>query len=166
MDWTSDTIALLRQLWAEGHSTAEIGRRMGTSKNAVVGKAHRLNLKARPNPIKAPVPGKVKVVRVIALPVLASEAEPEPPPPPAHVVIIPATLPTGERIYARARICCWPIGTPKTKAFRFCDHPALVNKPYCDSHTQLAYVKDTRNHRRVNEPTPPSFSADAVGRFA
>ncbi|KAA2214606.1 GcrA family cell cycle regulator [Teichococcus oryzae] len=52
MDWTAEAIETLRALWAEGHSTAEIGRRMGISKNAVVGKAHRLSLPARPSPIR------------------------------------------------------------------------------------------------------------------
>ena len=52
MDWNEDTITRLRVLWDEGHSTAEIGRRMGVSKNAVVGKAHRLALPARPSPIR------------------------------------------------------------------------------------------------------------------
>ena len=51
-EWTDDTIRELRQLWSEGHSTAEIGRRMGVTKNAVVGKAHRLDLPARPSPIR------------------------------------------------------------------------------------------------------------------
>ena len=37
MEWNEETIEKLRALWAEGHSTAEIGRRMGVSKNAVVG---------------------------------------------------------------------------------------------------------------------------------
>jgi GcrA cell cycle regulator len=52
MEWTDDTIVRLRDLWAQGLSTAEIGRRLGVSKNAVVGKAHRLNLPARPSPIR------------------------------------------------------------------------------------------------------------------
>ncbi|HET9147742.1 MAG TPA: GcrA family cell cycle regulator, partial [Acetobacteraceae bacterium] len=52
MDWTEDAIARLRLLWAEGLSTAEIGRRLNISKNAVVGKAHRLALVARPSPIR------------------------------------------------------------------------------------------------------------------
>ena len=52
MEWNEETIAKLRALWAEGLSTAEIGRRMGISKNAVVGKAHRLNLASRPSPIR------------------------------------------------------------------------------------------------------------------
>ncbi len=52
IDWTEETIARLRAFWRDGHSTAEIGRRMGTSKNSVVGKAHRLGLPPRPNPIR------------------------------------------------------------------------------------------------------------------
>src|ERR1700744_3502936 len=47
-----ETIRLLRELWAQGHSTAEIGRRLNVSKNAIVGKAHRLDLDARPSPIR------------------------------------------------------------------------------------------------------------------
>ena len=52
MEWAEETIVRLRALWDEGHSTAEIGRRLGVSKNAVVGKAHRLDLPARPSPIR------------------------------------------------------------------------------------------------------------------
>ena len=48
MEWAEETIVRLRALWDEGLSTAEIGRRLGVSKNAVVGKAHRLDLPARP----------------------------------------------------------------------------------------------------------------------
>jgi hypothetical protein len=52
MEWAEETIVRLRTLWDEGLSTAEIGRRLGVSKNAVVGKAHRLDLPARPSPIQ------------------------------------------------------------------------------------------------------------------
>jgi GcrA cell cycle regulator len=61
MEWDDDAIQKIRTLWAEGHSTAEIGRRMGVSKNAIVGKAHRLVLPPRPSPIRrdgAPRPQK------------------------------------------------------------------------------------------------------------
>ena len=56
--WTDEVIANLRLLWAEGHSTAEIGRRLGVSKNAVVGKAHSLDLTARPSPIRLMSPAE------------------------------------------------------------------------------------------------------------
>ena len=52
MEWNDETIARLRALWDEGLSTAEIGRRLGVSKNAVVGKAHRMMLPPRPSPIR------------------------------------------------------------------------------------------------------------------
>jgi hypothetical protein len=50
--WTDDLMAALRDLWDQGIPTAEIGRRIGASNNAVIGKAHRLDLPARPSPIK------------------------------------------------------------------------------------------------------------------
>jgi GcrA cell cycle regulator len=52
MEWSDEVITQLRALWAEGYSTAEIGRRLGVTKNAIVGKAHRLDLPARPSPIR------------------------------------------------------------------------------------------------------------------
>lgn len=52
MEWTDEIIAQLKELWGEGLSTAEIGRRLSITKNAVVGKAHRLGLPPRPSPIR------------------------------------------------------------------------------------------------------------------
>jgi GcrA cell cycle regulator len=87
MDWTPEAIEALRGYWAEGHSTAEIGRRMGISKNAVVGKAHRLSLPPRPSPIRreamAAMSGQPEAPRVTAAaPVVAEAPAPVPPPPP------------------------------------------------------------------------------------
>jgi GcrA cell cycle regulator len=52
MVWSDETIQILKDLWEQGHSTAEIGRRLCVTKNAIVGKAHRLDLTARPSPIR------------------------------------------------------------------------------------------------------------------
>ena len=52
--WTPELVQQLSRLWDEGLSTAEIGRRLGVTKNAVVGKAHRLALTPRPSPLKRP----------------------------------------------------------------------------------------------------------------
>lgn len=52
MEWTEELIGRLRQLWDQGLPTAEIGRQLSISKNAVVGKAHRLKLPSRPSPIR------------------------------------------------------------------------------------------------------------------
>lgn len=79
MEWNDEAIRQLRAYWDEGHSTAEIGRRMGVSKNAVVGKAHRLNLPARPSPIRRDgVAGAMRpaVARRVIGPTLPSLAAP------------------------------------------------------------------------------------------
>jgi GcrA cell cycle regulator len=166
MEWSDEIITRLRALWDEGHSTAEIGRRLGVSKNAVVGKAHRLDLPARPSPIRrdgnGPSP-RVRAPRRVAGPTLpplvsthggnsgqaprpamvsaqmrayapAAVPRPAPPPPVPRIQATP-------RPFARTVACCWPIGEPGTKSFRFCDGDALLGKPYCQEHASLAYVK-------------------------
>jgi GcrA cell cycle regulator len=172
MVWDEETIRLLRDLWAQGHSTAEIGRRLGVSKNAIVGKAHRLDLDARPSPIRRdvvkPATERSTLYARMAgptLPPLASANAPAvaaaPPPasvhplrsavmltprPPAPVLAAPAaprpvmqTAPVQSRRPAPS--CCWPIGEPGTKTFRFCDDTSVAGKPYCVEHAKLAYVK-------------------------
>ena len=53
MVWTDERINLLQELWHQGHSASEIAQRLGgISRNAVIGKAHRLELPSRPSPIK------------------------------------------------------------------------------------------------------------------
>jgi GcrA cell cycle regulator len=157
MDWTAETIERLRALWAEGHSTAEIGRRMGITKNAVVGKAHRLNLPARPSPIRRELIGEVRVaapkpVRPVAVaprqtlavaPRQTLAVAPVPAPRPAAAPA-PAPAPSVVRPFPRllaARTCCWPIGEPGQPGFRFCTAEAMSPKPYCAEHAALAYVK-------------------------
>jgi len=164
MEWNEETILRLRTLWAEGHSTAEIGRRLSVSKNAVVGKAHRLELEARPSPIRRePPPAPPSCFRAdgTTLPPLPSTDEPvavtptvEPapmvatpapqPPAPARTVApapLPRLAPVAARPYGRVITCCWPIGEPGTKSFHFCDSPSEPGKPYCGDHAKLAYVK-------------------------
>ena len=53
IDWTPDRVKTLMALWAEGISTLEIGRRLGVTKNSVVGKVHRLGLPKRQSPINS-----------------------------------------------------------------------------------------------------------------
>jgi GcrA cell cycle regulator len=139
MEWTAKAIDLLRALWAEGHSTAEIGRRMGVTKNAIVGKAHRLDLPARPSPIRkqevsgAPAAPRRKPVRAEA-PAAARRRSPsrnrrrrrrrDVAGPAASARC--ATFPR-----ASMRSCCWPIGEPGQRDFRFCAAEAAPGRPYC-----------------------------------
>lgn len=190
MEWNDEVIARLRALWDEGHSTAEIGRRLGVSKNAIVGKAHRLALPPRPSPIRRatgetprpasptrrvvgstlpPLPAheaaaQARKAAVAALPapqpavsqppappsMAAPTPEPQPLPQPLSPPLSPrapeapsslaAVRATPQRS-SRLISCCWPIGEPGTRSFRFCDADALAGKPYCHEHAQLAYVK-------------------------
>jgi GcrA cell cycle regulator len=152
MDWTEEAIGRLRALWAEGLSTAEIGRRMGISKNAVVGKAHRLTLPARPSPIRrdaaprpapvprAPRPAPAPLQRLVSPPVLRPAAPPAPPPVPAAAPVVRSFTPVA-RTRPGARSCCWPLGEPGTQGFRFCGGDPMAGKPYCAEHAALAYVK-------------------------
>ena len=63
LDWTPELIARLRALWAEGLSQGEIGHRMGISKCAVAGKAHRLGLLARATPSNLTKPANPNLPR-------------------------------------------------------------------------------------------------------
>jgi GcrA cell cycle regulator len=169
MVWDEETIRNLKDLWSQGLSTAEIGRRLSVSKNAIVGKAHRLELDARPSPIRrgAAKPATDRPVPLSrmagpTLPPLASTgappfvasapsvqsfrsspivaprpaaAIPQPAPPP------PPIMPSASFSRRSAPSCCWPIGEPCTKTFRFCDDACLPGKPYCDAHAKVAYVK-------------------------
>ncbi|WP_420605619.1 GcrA family cell cycle regulator [Novosphingopyxis sp.] len=59
MAWTDERIDLLKKLWEEGLTASQIAEELGeVSRNAVIGKAHRLGLKARPSPVKANEPEK------------------------------------------------------------------------------------------------------------
>ncbi len=149
MEWTDEVIERLKAYWAEGHSTAEIGRRMGVSKNAVVGKAHRLALEARPSPIRrtpaGETPRRAPIRRAMGptLPPLCAPSEPPPPPSPVAPVrsVTPALRSVSRAPGGRIIPCCWPIGEPGTRSFRFCDAESAAGKPYCAEHAALAYVK-------------------------
>jgi len=66
-EWTSERIAALIALWNEGLTTSEIGNRLGITKNAVVGKVHRLGLPKRGSPIKQKPQKPADVVSLAAL---------------------------------------------------------------------------------------------------
>ncbi|MEZ5648225.1 MAG: GcrA family cell cycle regulator [Alphaproteobacteria bacterium] len=57
MEWSEERVQKLRDLWSDGFSASQIALRLGgISRNAVIGKAHRLGLKGRPSPIRRPPP--------------------------------------------------------------------------------------------------------------
>jgi GcrA cell cycle regulator len=162
-DRNAHSIAQLRALWAEGHTTTEIGRRMGVSKNAIVGKAHRLDLPARPSPIRRGGVGKPPVARrqrgptlpaltsypqrsstLYQLPAVAVDVRQAQQAAAQSAPLVREAVPVLTTIRGN-KPCCWPIGEPGTRAFRFCDAPNEAGKPYCPHHCGIAYQrKDQR----------------------
>ena len=53
----------------------------------------------------------------------------------------PRPVPVASRPYGRIVTCCWPMGEPGTREFRFCDVPSEPGRPYCEDHIKVAYVK-------------------------
>jgi GcrA cell cycle regulator len=164
-EWTSEMIERLRILWDEGHSTQQIANRMGVSKNSIVGKAHRLDLVSRPSPILERGSGakpKRQVIRggIVAgstLPPLSSASL-------RPIAVRPIALPKHEpevvRFTRKLTPCCWPIGTPGTRNFHFCDAASVPSKPYCVEHARIAYVKRPVTERHFT-PQPGALNFQA-----
>ena len=149
LGWTEDRVILLTALWLEGLSAAAVARRLGgVSRNAVIGKVHRLGLSGRAasaKPCRAPT----------ALPRSSrSPAGGRPPPLPhppafrsrvvtlatAHGELVPLLELSGAR-------CRMPIGDPRDESFGFCG-AAATRGPYCEGHGALAFQPRRRASRR------------------
>ena len=131
MSWTDEKVEQLAKLWGDGYSASAIGKAIGVSKNAVIGKAHRMHLTSRPSPIKRS-PTVRTVARPVALPKPVVEAPPR-----------PAPRPVSKK--ADGPACLWPIGDPGQVGFHFCGDPSVSGKPYCEKHCELAYITKPRN---------------------
>ena len=170
--WTEGTTQQLRELWhaVPTLSAGEIGRRMGFSKNAIIGKAHRLDLTARPSLIVRRLTDEQRAAReskepriapLRTLPPLPSQVEPPPrqvfqiirtlapvsavvPPPvaPAPAPVLPFVAPVVKMPREPSHATCqWPSGDVRTRDFRVCGKPAPLGKPYCPSCATRAYVR-------------------------
>jgi len=129
--WTEDDNRRLTEGWLAGRSCYALGKEIGVSKNAVVGRKSRLGLPDRVNPAKVTLNFKG---RGITQPPIAAPAVTVPRPPPKPRYVAPAML------TRKSSACCWPFGDPGTKAFRFCDDTALLGRPYCELHCACAYT--------------------------
>ncbi|MFP6743687.1 MAG: GcrA family cell cycle regulator [Alphaproteobacteria bacterium] len=161
MTWTPERITELKRLWETGASTAEIGRQLDVSKNAVVGKVHRLGLPGRPSPIR-------REARTVARPGVAESRPRSRPQIPGEFEASPI-MAQGESVpraaaeaeaecRAQAVVdlhappCQWPFGDPGEEDFHFCGAPSLTGRPYCPEHCDRAYVREERRDRRSVRP--------------
>ena len=120
--WTEDRLTDLTRLWTEGLSITQIGLALGVSRNAVVGKVHRMGLPKRQSPIV-----KSDKPRVPKAPIERRRT-------------VPLSLEQWDR-----NTCSWPIGDPKSESFSFCGDHVAPGRPYCTVHCAKAYTSQ-REH--------------------
>jgi GcrA cell cycle regulator len=174
MSWTDERVEQLRQAWTEGLSASAIANLLGNglSRNAVIGKVHRLGLAgrakspsaaasvphARPapshqgvnRPAASRIPPTARIVRgatALAIqPQTMTETEPE-----AHEsVVLPMSLRV-TIVELKESMCRWPLGDPTTADFRYCGSPTHSG-PYCPYHGGLAYQPaEARRRERDRE---------------
>jgi GcrA cell cycle regulator len=160
MTWTDERVELLKKLWADGLSASQIAGELGSiTRNAVIGKVHRLGLSGRAkSPASAsPRPRKPRshpMLRVSRPAIRGNTAlahafeydlEPEP-------ELIDNVIPIGQRrtlLELTEETCRWPIGDPGTADFFFCGGQTMNTLPYCSYHSRVAYqpASDRRNRR-------------------
>ncbi len=167
MQWTDERVEKLKRLWAEGLSASQIAAQLGgVSRNAVIGKVHRLNLPgrakaggsssaARPakRPAQTPRPAAFQnrpaantsartVTRTAGATALKEEIEVE-----AYEEVevrrsLNVVVPISRRLALTElteRTCKWPIGDPMKDDFHFCGCEIADSAPYCTYHAKLAY---------------------------
>jgi GcrA cell cycle regulator len=160
--WTDERVEQLKKLWIDGLSASQIAGELGNvTRNAVIGKVHRLGLsgRAKSNTSATPRPRKPAAPRApvaasasrsaaaVALkPIPVPQRLPEPLPNPEVVI------PFSERVTImelRESMCRWPLGDPTTAEFRFCGTKVRDGAPYCPYHCQIAYqpAADRRRDR-------------------
>lgn len=170
--WTEERVELLKRLWSEGLSASQIAAELGgVTRNAVIGKVHRLGLSGRakapasaaprqrkPRPAVAasyarpaasrPVTRGANALATEALPYLDHEMEAE-----AEPELVDNVIPMGQRctiLQLSDATCHWPIGDPGSAEFFFCGGKSATGLPYCTYHARIAYqpVQDRRRDRR------------------
>jgi len=155
MAWTDDRVAMLRELWSKGLSASQIAVQLGgVSRNAVIGKAHRLGLESRPSPIRGGGSGSRSrrnraISRAIEARALRGTMADEEiggelvvPPPGEKIIDQPLAPPA--RPISDVKECLWPIGDPGEEGFGFCGEETAPGRPYCADHCATAYIRKDR----------------------
>ena len=145
MSWTDERVEALKALWIDGLSASDIAAELGgITRNAVIGKVHRLGLAGRAGPARAERPrssiSHKSVVRMAA-------------PEPEIVEEDPIKLDDGNFatvLTINDRMCRWPIGDPSENEFHFCGRKPKSGSPYCEAHARKAYQPQiARRDRRA-----------------
>jgi GcrA cell cycle regulator len=182
MSWTEQKIQMLKDMWGHGYSASEIAKRLGgLTRNAVIGKAHRLKLSSRPSPIKRDEEGRAQMPPAITTPIVRASKKramlrPLPP-----VSLPPGTSKPAEKgmaafeslrrtegiavTKAGERHCRWPIGDPRSPDFRFCGCAAYEGLPYCIDHARMAYQNVGKKQRASEGEGSSEFRLPGQSRY-
>ncbi len=167
MAWTDDRVAILTKLWAEGLSASQIAKQLGgVTRNAVIGKVHRLGLSGRAKPssprkkaagtTRKAAPRK-RTTRAPSVPRTPRVVAAAPPPPPPLEAKPMANGEFATILTITDHMCKWPIGDPSKSDFRFCGRKTDPEEPYCIAHSQVAYQPSRRRGSKIAiGPNPTS----------
>tara|TARA_Y100000590_G_scaffold50522_1_gene53253 strand:- start:24 stop:518 length:495 start_codon:yes stop_codon:yes gene_type:complete len=156
MSWTPDRENKLKELWKKGHTASQIAEMLGdTTRNAVIGKAHRLNLQARGISKKVNQKSKSeknpsqykheKLSRKAKFRSLLLDKNFEPENPKKLEELTDET-------------CRWPIGHPYEDNFYFCGRKPMEKFPYCKLHVLYAFQpKNAKEEDQITEEDIPKF---------
>ena len=153
--WTDERVATLRKLWTDGLSASQIAKQLGgVTRNAVIGKVHRLGLAGRATPsrpakriVRNNITNRPRLMtgapsRPRTIPSLAPLAELPPPLEP----MAQADGSVASVLTVTDRMCKWPIGDPTDTKFAFCGRESC-DGPYCSEHARLGF-QPTRPRQR------------------
>lgn len=176
MAWNDERVELLKKLWGEGLSASQIASRIGgVTRNAVIGKVHRLGLSGRAttsrmkthrprqrvaNPKRPAAVQKPRFAQV-GNPALRALYQPEAEPytPSVEEIVIP--LAERKTIQTLVECSCrWPIGDPQMADFHFCGKTKVPGLPYCEFHARRAFQPPQPRRRErdlVIEPRVPEL---------
>jgi GcrA cell cycle regulator len=152
-DWTDENVAEARRLWLEGASATQICVAIGCeSRNAVIGKIHRMKLGKRAETKKSPAPTPSPLV-VKPLTTMhgteprngrAGMARPIVQPKSVAFEDMPARPASESRLLTlfdlKPGMCKWPLGEPRDEEFRYCAADRCGEGPYCSAHQAIAYA--------------------------
>lgn len=153
--WTEDRIELLKRLWSNGKSASEIANQMGfVSRNAVIGKAHRLGLEGRlvgEKPGKSPLVRDARMPRKTVDPLKIAEIQKfmdRAPPPVIESIPAPVSL-NMTLMDLTSKDCRWPVSGEKADTL-FCGHDIADASVYCPYHYRMSRGRGTQSERNVD----------------
>lgn len=186
MSWTEQQIQSLKKMWGNGYSASDIAKQLGggLTRNAVIGKAHRLKLSAGLPSAKREdramiasatantmatitrASTKKRVMLRPLPPVQTMQASPQAIVKEALRPIDQAKRTEGIAVTkAGERHCRWPIGDPRSPDFRFCGCASYEGLPYCVDHARVAYQTVSKRSRASDNEAMPEFRLPNTNRY-